>query len=415
MNLWRKDFSKENVGIILEKIRKARIIGDDGSISFKAGDFENWFSILTSAINLEVKSDALRSQIIRSALSDPGLTEYFTESDFRGVVWRLHEEYQRKELTTYRVAFPIWNKPDFLQGARKINGVTLNFSPSHKTRVYRIITKEREKQRSIPSFSAFFTKDRVEDLQHCSICLASVRASSPADANEQASNALYQILGLVNLAANGGKYWRFSFRVNGTLPVSDVLIGPHTTTHFENGELTNNIFWHENWVGGPSRKSMSGESILKWGKRVQQLEQGISRSPWRDRCKTAAVRYYKAFSNPNLEESFLQGWRLFEAISGPRHDKIKDQILRASNIFENNKEYLIIGKHLQLRRNSLTHGHDINSDDDETVAFQMLQFVTPLLERYILNRFDFSSPEELWEFLDLPARRRDPRGNQIRE
>lgn len=407
MDFWRKDFSRKEVSFILEKIKKIRVIGGDGRISFVRGDYEGWVAVLISTVDLEVKSDALRNRIVRSTLSAPELIADFTERDFRRVAWRLRHKYQSEDRKTYRVAFPIWNLPKFLRGRRKTGDVTLNFSPSHKTPLFKTINQERETQQSHRSYQVFFTESRLKDLRRCSICLAYVRANSPADANEQASEALYEILGLVNLAADGGKYWRSSSRVAGKLPVSDVLIGPHTTTHFKNGKLTHDGFWHENWVGGPNAKSLSDERMAAWEKRVQQLVQGISSSPWRDRCRSAAARYFKAFSNPSLEESFLEGWRLFENISGSRHEMIKDQILRASNIFEENIEYLIIGKHLALRRNLMAHGHAIKSDDDETLAFQMLQFVVPFLERFILNRFNFNSPEEFWEFLDLPAQSHD--------
>lgn len=407
MNFWRKEFSQNERDFILAKIKEIRVIRDDGRISFRGGDYENWVAVLVSAVELKVKSDALRNRIVRATISTHELVADFTEKDFRGVAWKLRHKYQNEDLKTYRVAFPIWNLPKFLRGTRKMGDVTLNFSPSHKTPVFRSIIQEREAQQTNCHYKVFFTNDRLNDLRRCSICLAHVRANSAADANEQASEALYEILGLVNLAADGGKYWRSSSRVAGKLPVSGVLIGPHTTTHLENGKLTHDGFWHENWAGGPSEKALADNEMTAWENRVQQLLQGISKSPWRNSCKSAAARYFKAFSNPNLEESFLEGWRLFENISGSRRDKIKDQVLRASNIFQDNTEYLIIGRHLELRRNLLAHGHAIKTDDEETLAFQMLRFVVPFLERYILNGFNFKSPEEFCEFLDLPVQRLD--------
>lgn len=405
MRFWRKEFSKEQLSYIIDKIKTIRVIGSDGSISFKGGDYENWVAVLVSAVELEVKSNALRNRIVRAALCSPELVAGFNEKDFRGVAWKLRHKYQNEDQKVYRVAFPIWNLPKFLQGTRKIDDVTLNFSPSRETPIFKTIIQQRDTQQTNPRYKEFFTEDRLNDLQRCSICLAHVRANSPSDANEQASEALYELLGLVNLAADGGKYLRASYRVAGELPVSDVLIGPHTTTHFRNGKLTHDGFWHENWVGGPRAKTLDVNSITAWKKRVQQLVKEVSKSPWRDPCKSAAARYFKAFSNPNLEESFLEGWRLFESISGSRHDKIKNQILRASNIFEDNIEYQIIGHHLSLRRNLLVHGHAIKADDDETMAFQMRRFVAPFLERYILNGLNFNSLKEFWEFLDLPAQR----------
>lgn len=408
MSFWREEFSKEEIGFLLDQVRKFRVLNDDGHISLTgAGNYDGWAAVLVSAVGFEIRTDALRTQIVRSVLFSPDLPLDFTESDFRKIAYRLRGKFQDQELKRYRIAFPLWNLPGFLKGTRKMGDVTLNFTPSHQTRVFKTIAREREKQQTHRHYNVFFTKSRLKDLRHCSICLAHVQANSPADANERASEALYEILGLVNLAADGGKYWRSSSRVAGKLPVSDVLIGPHTTTHFENGKLTHDGFWHESWVGGPKQKALKAEVWAAWEKRVQQLELGISKSPWRDRCKSAAARYFKAFSNPNLVESFLEGWRLFENISGSRFEKINDQLRRASNIFEDNVEYLIIGRHLALRRNLLAHGHAIKTDDEETLAFQMLQFVAPFLERYILNGFEFSSPDEFWEFLELPAQRRD--------
>jgi len=250
-----------------------------------------------------------------------------------------------------------------------------------------------------------YFSDLLKDLQRCKICLALVQANSPEDAYERASTALFHILGLVNLAADAGKIWRSSSRVRGKLPVSEVLIAPHVTTHFESGALTHPGFWSDNWNGGLSPKALNPDKRNVWEKRFLNLLRKTRKSYWKDDCRSATARYFKAFTNPNLEDSFLDGWRLFENISGSRYESIGNQILRASNIFESNVEYKIIGRHLALRRNLLAHGHAIRSDDYETLVFQMLQFVTPFLERYILNSYKFRSKKEFWEFLDLPAQK----------
>lgn len=414
MGFWREEFSENEIDFVLEQVRSSRVRGADGRISVTTvGDYDGWIAILVSAVGLDVRTDALRTRIVRDVLFSPDLPLDFSERDFRRTAYFLRNKYQTEELKPYRVAFPIWNMPKFLRGTKQLGDVTLNFMPSVNTRYFARIERGRHEQQTSPRFEYFFTKERLNDLRRCSICLAHVRANSPADANERASEALYETLGLVNLAMDGGKYWRRSFAITGKLPVSDVLIAPHTTTHFENGQLTHDGFWYENWVGGPNQKSLGTEVWEAWEKRVHQLELGISRSPWRDRCKSAAARYFKAFSNPKLEESFLEGWRLFENISGSRYEKISDQLLRASNIFEDNVEYLTIGRHLAIRRNLLAHGHAIKTDDEETLAFQMLQFVAPFLERYILNGFGFKSPDEFWEFLDLPARRGDREADRV--
>ena len=256
MGFWRKEFSNEEINFILDQIRQFRVLQDDGRIALKgSGVRSGWQNILVSAAGFSVRTDALRTQIIQGVLFSPELPMDFSEEDFRTIVYKLRHKYQDQNLKTYRVAFPLWNLPGFLRGMKKLDDVTLNFNPSQKTKIFKTVKRERENQRSQNQFKSFFSKERIDDLHRCSICLAHVIACSAADANERASDALYETLGLVNLAADGSKSWRWSFRGGGKLPVSDVLIGPHTTVHFENGKLAFEGFWSENWVGGPNQKN----------------------------------------------------------------------------------------------------------------------------------------------------------------
>jgi len=403
MSFWRAEFSQEEISLIFDKIRPHRIISSDGKVSVSmASDIDSWIAILISASAFDAHSDAIRTRIIKGALFSPDLETNFSEKEFRDVVYRLRHKYQVQQACTYKVVFPIWNAPAFLTGTKRIDDVHLNFSPSRKSRVFKKIIKERNEQSSKQEFQDFFSEERLTELQKCSICIAHVKASSPEDANERASEAVYGVLGLVNIAKDAPKHSRISSRVFGKLPVSEILIGPHTTTHFENGSLTHNGFWYEEWIGGPKRPSLNAERRQAWEKRYLQLTKGVSKSRWRTQCKLAAARYFKAFSNPNMRESFLEGWRLLESIAGPQNDTIDVKISRASNIFEDNTKHKLKGKHLKLRRNLIAHGQPIASDDEETLAFQMLVFVLPLLERFILNGFSFETPGEFWELLDLP-------------
>lgn len=366
-----------------------------------------YMAFLVSAVGFDVRTDALKARVVQSALFSPDLKIDFTEKDFRDVVHRLRHKYQIEDVKPYKVVFPLWNIPPFLKGVRKIRDVTINFLPSADTRLFKRIMRGRDDQRLDRHHETFFSDARVSELSRCSACVAHVVAHNHADAHERASEALYEVLGLLNLAKDGGKHWRMSSRSGGKLPVADVLIGPHITTHDVDGSLTHDGFWHENWVGGPNRKQLSQAHLDAWEKRYMRLSRGVLQSPWSGLCRSAVVRYFKAFSNPNLEESFLDGWRLFENISGSRYEKIETKVIRASHIFKDNVEYRVVGKHLALRRHLISHGHSINANDEETLAFQMLQFVLPFLTRFILNGFSFAMPEEFWEFLDLPAMQSD--------
>ena len=407
MSFWRQDFTNEEIRHILGNLRPLRSFSEDGAkVSLPAREFELYASFLVSAVGFDVRTDTLKSRIVQQALFSPELPADFTEDEFKRVAHRLRHKFQEKDVRPHRVVFPLWNIPLFLTGVREKGDVKIDFSPSGATDLFKGITHAREEQRSRADFKKHFTEEVTSELQSCSMCIAEVAASSPADAHERAAGALYETLGLINMAKDGGKRWRLSFRTRrGKLPVSEVLIGPHTTVHNENGSLVYDGFWYENWAGGARRRQLPEKALASWEENFTQLVQGVAESPWPELCSSAAARYFKAFSNPNLEESFLECWRLFENISGARDDTTKAKLNRVSNVFQENIEQRIIGKHLELRRNLITHGYRINADDEESLAFQMLQFVHPYLIRFIENRSSFAAPEEFWEFLDLPDSR----------
>ena len=404
-SFWRKDFNKDEIQHVLEQLKSRRKISEDGVVNLQGFEtLDRYKAILVSAVGFDVRTDALKSRIVQDTLFSSDLSVDFTEDDFRSVAWKLSSKHQ-DDLVPYKVVFPLWNIPPFLAGVKKRGDVTINFSPSKQTNLFKKIARTRGEQRS--QFKEFFTEKRIADLHECSMCIAHVAANSPADAYERASEVLYEILGLINIARDGGKQWRWSSSTGGHLPVSVVLIGPHMTTHNQDGSLAHHWFWIEKWKDGPNKRQHDRKVLAAWEKNYTDLVQGVVKSPWSEHCRSAAARYFKAFSNPNLEESFLGGWRLFEDISGPRQDCIEKKRIRVSKVFRDSPEHRIIGKHLALRRNLITHGRPIDIGDEETLAFQMLQFVHPYLCRFIWNPFSFATKDEFWEFLDLPVSQSD--------
>lgn len=388
----------------MEQIKAFRIFSESGQVSLNgAGDIDMWRAFLVSAANFDVRTNALKSKILRDALFSPDLHQDFSEADFRKVVYKLRDQLEKRQVEEFKVVFPIWNRPDFLSGRTKVQDVLINFSPSRTTPLFKNIEKVRLTQQTSRDFREHFTDRTRDDLKKCSLCIAHVVANNATDANERASEAIYEVLGLVNIWKDSGKYSRLSSRLPGKLPVSEVLIAPHTTTHKSDGSLTHDGFWYENWVGGPSISKTDTQLQTKWAKNYNKLRSKLKKSNWEAECRMAAASYFKAFSNPNLEESFLDGWRLFENIAGARDDKIARKISRIAKLFHDGERYEILGKHLAMRRNLISHGNAIRNDDEEVLAFQMLRFVVFFLVQFLVNPHSFSDKSEFWEFLDLPA------------
>ena len=145
------------------------------------GYSDRYTALLVSAVGFDVRTDALKSHIVRSTLFSPDLNADFTEEDFREVAYRLRNKYQEVDVRPYKVVFPLWNIPPFLTGVRKRGDVTINFSPSTQISLFKTIVCARDKQRSREGFEAFFTEKKASELRDCSTCIVHVTANSPAE------------------------------------------------------------------------------------------------------------------------------------------------------------------------------------------------------------------------------------------
>ena len=163
MGFWREEFSDEEIGFLFDQVRKFRVRNDDGRITLTgAGNYDGWAAILVSAVGLEVRTDALRTRIVRAALFSEDLPLDFSENDFRKIAYRLRHQYQEQELKSYRVAFPVWNLPSFLQGTKKKGDVTLPKVPNVQN--YRAGTRKSANPPSLRSFLYERSRERLAAL-----------------------------------------------------------------------------------------------------------------------------------------------------------------------------------------------------------------------------------------------------------
>ena len=180
MGFWKKEFTQAEIDFVLGKIKETRIVDVNCEVSFRGFFSEQWTPVLLSAVGFDVRTDALKRHIINKTLWSDHLSEDFSKQDFVALAYRLRNKFQKIELTEFKVVFPICNKPNFLSGIKKIDDVTLNFTPSEDTKLFKVISEERKKKRH--ENNEFFQKHFFE-ISNCSTSIAHVRASNYEDAS----------------------------------------------------------------------------------------------------------------------------------------------------------------------------------------------------------------------------------------
>jgi hypothetical protein len=244
------------------------------------------------------------------------------------------------------------------------------------------------------------TPHEKNDFSNLPLAVCTVHAINAYDAFELAENALSIELGLHSLMESR---WKIIFSSGySDKPISNLLMAPHMTVHLPNGKLVNDIFWFNQWPNNLTEIYRDQEKNIKIQESVMSVRKRMRKLPWREMAELALARHYQAFSKKDLEASFLDGWRLLEAIGGHSREKSETLVKRAAWFFSDTEERVQFGLHLMHRRNLISHGRPVKADDNEGLAFQMKEFITPMLRALLTNPFNFKNIQEFWYFCDLP-------------
>lgn len=376
-----------NIDSILKRISEVRTLNSDGSYSMSSfGVLDDLESYLITAIEIEGKTDAFVRRITKKAIHTE---QYLTESQFINHCKRIAYENITNNQKAYKVLFPIWGGTDLPYGRRRWNDVSISFNIDKNSKFARNAIQDREIQIEESKKSNSKT---VYDFQNLPLALCSVKGIDIYDAFEQAEKAISKELGLYSLISSRGQ---FIFTDDAEKPINNILLAPHMTVHNPNGKIASNIYWYSRWPISLRMKITSSEEVEKIRNRLKSL-------PWRGDAEMALLRHYLAFSQCDLESSFLDGWRLLEIIGGDKTEQSDTLVKRTAWFFENRDQYYQIGRHLMERRNLISHGRPVRDDNNEGLAFQMKKFITPFLHAFLTNPFNFHDIKELWSFCDLP-------------
>lgn len=387
-----------NIQMILDKLSKSRTIQSDNSIRISGfGVMEEIESFLRTAIVSEGSTDAfIRKVVKKAARAEQDLTEH----TFLLHCNRISNTMLRQDQRKFKVVFPIWGCGGLLSGRRRWGNVWVAFDVKQSTSFARRAKKDREEQLRKRQSNHLRVTDDFSDLP---LAVCSLQAVDVHDAFEKAEHEISKELGLYSLITSRGQSIMGTFSDK---PVNTVLLAPHMTVHEPSGAIAADIYWHNSWPSQFTAKNRTDDEIKKKLQNIKMVRGRLQKLPWRGRAELALARHYSAFGQCDLEASFLDGWRLLEAIAGSPREKSETLIKRAAWFFEERDYYYQIGLHLMERRNLLSHGRPVKDESYEGLAFQMRDFVTPFLHAFLTNPFNFENVEEFWKFCDLPTDKR---------
>ena len=387
-----KDF---NIELILAELSKVRTRNPDGSISIQGfGVLGKYESYLRTSVVAEGKSDAFIRSIVKEAMN---AEQDLTEGKFLKHCNRIANKRVQNDYKTFKVVFPVWGSKGLVSGRRRWTDVSITFDIDQNSSFARRAKMERADQLKKRKNT---TSKVMNDFHDLPLAVCSVQAIDVSDAFEKAESAISKELGLYSLLSSRGK---FLFTSEPDKPINTVLLAPYMTVHDPTGAMSVDMYWYNRWPDWLTEKVRSQADIEEIQNQTEKVRKLLRKLPWRDRAELALSRHYLAFGQCDLDASFLDGWRLLEAIGGHSREKSETLVKRAAWFFEEREEYYQIGLHLMHRRNLISHGRPVRDESNEGLAFQMKEFLTPFLHVFLTNPFNFRDTEELWNFCDLPV------------
>lgn len=231
--------------------------------------------------------------------------------------------------------------------------------------------------------------------------IGSVDAIDPHEAQETFDSEITLQLGAIGFLDRSAPLFSLS---NGMRrPLLHLVKVPFITVHEPDGELAYNGYWYDEWYPKKHPKQYTDTQKKSMIDASKALFLALRRSSWADDAGKAMYLYSEAFGQHDPVDCLREGWRVLEFIGGSQNTKTDTKILRAANMFHERSEQLLVGRHLNYRRNFIVHGKPIDGGDKVVLAYQMRDFLWPLMRLFIMNPFNFESKEELWSFCDLPS------------
>jgi hypothetical protein len=384
-----KVYDPEHLAVRLEESKSLK---QDGSVSFNGFGFTEYIVVLNSMVSLnKTITEYEKNNIVRHAAFSLAKKGKITSADLLKEI----NELENKSLKLKPKKFVIISTLSINRFCKlkraKVNGATITFHSSLPKRFSKVIEDTIKKPASYT-----ITGDYPQDYIYLK---TSVEAKSHSQASSIAIESIDFIRGIWNFFYNRGQ---FRVSLNSRNPVNSISFGPLHTTHHPNGKLATKTWLYETGYMGPLRAfdlKNKEEDLYKFQNKVRML---LRKNKLKNRMEAALRRYAQALDIRDWESSYLRLWGLLEYLTNTNENEShKDTVKRTSFFFKERDYARQVLNHLRDHRNRAVHTGKSNQNI-ETLLYQLKEFVEAMLEFQIVNKFNFSSHEELTQFMNLP-------------
>lgn len=386
---WLKGYDPDHLAVRLEE---SKSLGQDGRVSFEGFGFNEYIVVLNSMVSLnDTIPEFEKNNIVHKAAFSLAKEEKISSAGLLKKICKFEKEYLEQKPQKF-VLISTLSINRFIKLKRiQVNGVTITFHSSLPKK----FTEEIENKIRKPA-SHMITGGSPKDYIYLK---ASVKAKSYSQASTIAIESIDIIRGIWNLFHNRGQFRISSGR---RYPVNNISFGPLHTVHFPNGKLATESWLYEPGYIGPLKDfdlKNEKENLFKFQNHVRML---LSKNKFRTQMEAALKQYAQALDIRDLESSYVRLWGLLEYLTNTNENEShKDTVKRTSFFFQEREYARQVLNHLRDHRNKAVHTGGSNQNI-ETLLYQLKNFVEVVLEFQIANKFNFSTREELTQFMNLP-------------
>ncbi|WP_254275707.1 hypothetical protein [Halomonas sp. 3H] len=383
-----KSGARLNPQVVLDRIESSKSVSRDGRVSYSAFDYHEAFAAVFSlldipkAVSKELDVDELVSNGLASAAR-------------AGIITKDSAIFHLNAVANNMLS--VRESSYHLLTSLSINGSLPFRRIEYGGERIRVIDGDYPKKYSSRNRAV---EGKLLDLSLVhdgySKIIVSSKSKSIHGAASKALDSLDSVRALISLFSNSS----MELMGSSTSPINKVRNGQVHTLHADSGQLATSMIWYEpNFVEAEVYNHKAPEILhknFKWS--VDK----IGRCKYRDVLEDALLKYVRALDEKDHNSAAVRLWGALETLASPGEARYENITKRCSFLFEEAEYHRQILEHLKGFRNRSVHS-GYQSDMAKTFCYQMQFYFRQVFIFHLHGVGEFSSLDELNEFLDLPV------------